>query len=72
MNQALKGIRVLDLTMNLPGPYMTWLMAEMGAEVLKNPPGAVILPGRFRTPKTPLIFRCLIWSTAGRKVLHST
>lgn len=31
MNQALKGIRVLDLTMNLPGPYMTWLMAEMGA-----------------------------------------
>lgn len=35
MQEALKGIRVLDLTMNLPGPFMTWLMAEMGAEILK-------------------------------------
>ncbi|SMD09764.1 Crotonobetainyl-CoA:carnitine CoA-transferase CaiB [Desulfocicer vacuolatum DSM 3385] len=35
MQDALKGIKVLDLTMNLPGPFMTWIMAEMGAEVLK-------------------------------------
>lgn len=35
MREALKGIKVLDLTMNLPGPFMTWLMAEMGAEILK-------------------------------------
>ena len=35
MKKALKGIKVLDLTMNLPGPYMTWLMAQMGAEVVK-------------------------------------
>mgnify|MGYP000168044139 CR=1 FL=1 len=41
MQNALDGIRVLDLTMNLPGPYMTWLLSEMGAEVLKveNPVG---------------------------------
>lgn len=41
MQEALKGIRVLDLTMNLPGPFMTWLMAQMGAEILKveNPEG---------------------------------
>jgi crotonobetainyl-CoA:carnitine CoA-transferase CaiB-like acyl-CoA transferase len=41
MQDALKGIRLLDLTMNLPGPFMTWLMAEMGAEILKveNPEG---------------------------------
>ncbi len=41
MSEALKGIQILDLTMNLPGPYMTWLMALLGAEVVKveNPAG---------------------------------
>jgi crotonobetainyl-CoA:carnitine CoA-transferase CaiB-like acyl-CoA transferase len=39
MQNALNGIKVLDLSTNLPGPSMTWLMAEMGAEVLivENP-----------------------------------
>jgi len=51
MIKALKDIRVLDLTMNLPGPYMTWLMAEMGAEVLKveNPKGGGFYPGIFKS-----------------------
>lgn len=41
MNQALSGLKVLDLSMNLPGPYMTWLLALLGAEVVKieNPDG---------------------------------
>lgn len=41
MEHALKGLKVLDLSMNLPGPYMTWLLASLGAEVLKveNPRG---------------------------------
>ncbi|MBI5251153.1 MAG: CoA transferase [Desulfomonile tiedjei] len=41
MTQALSGLRVLDLSMNLPGPYMTWLLAALGAEVVKieNPAG---------------------------------
>ncbi len=41
MSQALSGLKVLDLTMNLPGPYMTWLLALLGADVVKieNPSG---------------------------------
>jgi crotonobetainyl-CoA:carnitine CoA-transferase CaiB-like acyl-CoA transferase len=38
MKNALRGLRILDLSMNLPGPYMTWLLVEMGAEVLKIEP----------------------------------
>lgn len=38
---ALSGIKVLDLCLNLPGLYLSWLMACLGAEVLKveNPVG---------------------------------
>ncbi len=41
MSSALNGLKVLDLTMNLPGPYMTWLLAGLGAEIVKieNPAG---------------------------------
>ncbi len=41
MKQALSGLKILDLSMNLPGPYMTWLFAQLGADVLKveNPIG---------------------------------
>jgi alpha-methylacyl-CoA racemase len=41
MTQALSGVKILDLSMNLPGPYMTWLLATLGAEVVKieNPVG---------------------------------
>ncbi len=31
----LSGVRVIDATRLLPGPYAGWLLAEMGAEVLK-------------------------------------
>jgi alpha-methylacyl-CoA racemase len=41
MTRALEGLKILDLSMNLPGPYMTWFLTQLGAEVVKieNPDG---------------------------------
>lgn len=35
MQQALADIRVLDLSRLLPGPYLTMILGDMGAEVIK-------------------------------------
>ncbi|NKJ48545.1 hypothetical protein CIC12_17730 [Burkholderia sp. SG-MS1] len=58
----LKGIRVLDLTSFLPGPYLTLALADHGAEVIKvEAPGAGD-PGRHIGPQagdTTVFFRNL-------------
>ena len=38
MTDCLQGLRVVDLTRNLPGPFATRLLADLGAEVIKIEP----------------------------------
>lgn len=38
MADCLKGLKVVDLTRNLPGPFATRLLADLGAEIIKIEP----------------------------------
>ena len=38
MDSALQGIKIVDLTQHLAGPFCTMLLADMGAEVVKVEP----------------------------------
>lgn len=48
----LQGLRVLDLSMFLPGPHLTMMMADQGAEVIKvePPSGEPVRSVGYRTP----------------------
>jgi crotonobetainyl-CoA:carnitine CoA-transferase CaiB-like acyl-CoA transferase len=52
----LAGVKVLDFTQNLPGPYATFLLASWGAEVIKlEPPKGD--PARFMQPFFSIVNR---------------
>ena len=50
MKDALEGIRVLDLSRMLPGPYCSMMLADLGAEVIKVEEPAVGDPTRRSPP----------------------
>lgn len=50
MDQALKGIRVLDLSRLLPGPYCSMMLGDLGAEVIKVEDTTAGDPTRGRGP----------------------
>ncbi len=46
----LQGIKVVDLSWFLPGPYLTTALADHGAEVIKVEPPGEGDPGRHIRP----------------------
>ncbi len=65
----LKGIRVVDLSQYVPGPYATRLMADLGADVIKvEPPGGDPMR-RLISPKLSSVSSLYTHLNCGKRVL---
>ncbi len=63
----LKGVRVLDLSLYIPGPYATLHMVKMGADIIKvEPPGGD--PMRFFGSEAPNISPVYLHLNQGKKI----
>ena len=51
MQKTLEGIRVLDLSRMLPGPYASMMLGDLGAEVIKVEETKIGDPTRHTPPK---------------------
>ena len=76
-NAPLAGVRIIDLTELLPGPYATQLFVDLGAEVIKierpgiGDGGRALSPGMFASVNRGKQSLCLdLKQDAGRAVLH--
>ena len=52
--QPLQGLKILDFTRHLPGPYATFLLASLGAEFIK-----VEMPNGDPARKFPSLFHLI-------------
>ena len=59
----MKGIRVIDMTSVLSGPFCTWLLSTMGADVIKveNPAGDMARTSPPFEDDISLYFASLVW-----------
>ena len=73
----LNGVKVLDISRFLPGPYASMIMADMGAEVIKveqpgnGDPGRTLMPDMFATTnrnKKSMIIN--LKTTEGQEIIY--
>lgn len=66
--RMLEGIRIVDLTSIVFGPYCTQTLADMGADVIKvEPPTGDLFRIAGRPPKTPLMGACHMTLNRGKR-----
>ena len=53
MPGPLKGLKILDFTTLLPGPFATMMLADRGVEVLRIVSGSRPDPAAFAPPASP-------------------
>jgi crotonobetainyl-CoA:carnitine CoA-transferase CaiB-like acyl-CoA transferase len=68
----LEGVKVVDLSVFLPGPYLTLTLADHGAEVVKVEPPGEGDPGRHIGLSDGPVSVSSATSTAARKASSST